>query len=166
MSEQLEVQPTRPVAEHAWLDNLIGEWRTESEMYVVPGGPPSHTTGTEKVVSLGGLWALGQGTGRTPDGGDLVYHFGLGFDVSFREYRGFFVASASSHLWKQTGTLSEDGRTMTLDCVGPHMVKDGETANYRDVIELVDERTRVMSSYGQDDSGEWVRFMRVVYTRV
>ncbi|MBA3726682.1 MAG: DUF1579 family protein [Armatimonadetes bacterium] len=52
----------------------------------------------------------------------------LGYDVSFKEYRGCWFADMSSHLWKQVGKLSDDGKTMTLTCDGPHMTKDGETA--------------------------------------
>lgn len=54
---------------------------------------------------------------------------------------------------------------MTLNCVGPSMVKDGETANYRDVIEIVDDNHRTMTSYGEDDDGKWQKFMTVRYTR-
>jgi hypothetical protein len=46
------------------------------------------------------------------------------------------------------------------------MEKDGETANYRDVVELVDENRRVLTSYGQDDDGEWQLFVKATYTRV
>jgi hypothetical protein len=95
----------------------------------------------------------------------MSYFAALGYDVSFREYRGCRIVEISSHLWKQVGTLSADGKTMTLDCVGPHMEKDGETANYRDVIEIIDENHRTMTSYGEDDNGVWHEFMKSHYTR-
>ncbi|MDX1934908.1 MAG: DUF1579 domain-containing protein [Capsulimonadales bacterium] len=157
---------TKPVAEHEWLNRLVGEWRVESEMLVAPDQPWQKTTGTETVRSLGGLWALGEGRSTTPDGTPMEFRSAFGYDVSFKEYRGCWYASVSSHLWKQTGELSADGRTMTLNCVGPHMTKDGETANYRDVIELVDEDHRTVTSYGQDEKGEWLEFMKAFYTRV
>ncbi len=156
---------TRPVAEHEWLKKLLGEWRTEAVM-TMPDGSTMTSRGSERVVSLGGLWAFTEGDGEVPGGQQMQYKTGLGYDVSFKEYRGFWIADQSSHLWKYVGTLSEDGRTMTLDCEGPHMEKDGETANYRDVIELIDENTRTMTSYAQDDQGEWSAFMKVTYTRV
>ena len=74
--------------------------------------------------------------------------------------------SASSHLWKYVGSLSADGKTMTLSCDGPSMVEDGETVPYRDVIKLVDANTRTLTSYGQDEQGEWQEFMKATYTRV
>jgi hypothetical protein len=157
---------TKPVQQHEWLQNLVGEWRTETEM-TMPDGTTVSGTGSESVRSFGGLWSFGVGKGVMPDGATMEYKVGLGWDVSFKEYRGFMIMSVSSHLWSYTGTLSEDGRVMTLDCVGPDMEKDGETANYRDVIELIDENHRVLTSYGeQKDNGEWTPFMKSRYTRV
>ena len=45
-------------------------------------------------------------TGAMPDGSPMTYYFGLGYDVSFKEYRSFQIMSVSSHLWKYTGKLS------------------------------------------------------------
>lgn len=162
--QEMDMTGTKPLPEHAWLQKVIGNWTTTSEM-TMPDGSKSNSTGTETVVDLGGLWAFGEGTATMPEGGAMLYKFGLGYDVSFKEYRGFWIADMSSHLWKQTGTLSEDGRVMTLDCVGPHMMKDGQTANYRDVHELIDANHRTMTSFGQDDDGNWHEFMTVSFTR-
>lgn len=155
---------TKPTAEHAWLQKLVGTWKTRSEM-TMPDGNSATSEGTETVTSLGGLWAFGEGKCPGPDGGPMEYKSGLGYDVSFKEYRGFWIASVSSHIWKYTGELSADGRKMTLNCVGPSMSKDGETANYRDVIEFQDDDHRTLTSYGQDENGEWQQFMKVYYTR-
>jgi hypothetical protein len=165
-AEQAPEMGTKPVAEHAWLQNMVGEWRTETEMQMGPGQPPVVTEGTESVRSLGGLWALAEGKSKLPDGRAMEYYATLGYDVSFKEYRGCWFASMSSHLWKQTGALSADGKVMTLSCIGPDMVKDGETANYRDVIELIDENHRTMKSYGEEEHGSWQQFMETRYTRI
>jgi hypothetical protein len=157
---------TNPVREHEWLKNLIGEWRTEVEMNM-PDGSTARGTGRESVTSLGGLWAFGDGEGVMPNGSPMQYKVALGYDVSFKEYRGCNIMSVSSHLWKYTGTLSADGKTMTLNCVGPDMEVDGETANYRDVIEIVDDNHRTLTSYGEDKkTGEWQVWMTSRYTRV
>src|SRR5688500_2814225 len=127
---------TKPIREHEWLQKLVGEWRVESEMKM-PSGETMKGQGTESVKSLKGLWAFGEGKGTMPNGDSMAYYTALGYDVSFKEYRGCWFADVSSHLWKYTGELSADGRTMTLSCEGPHMEKDGETAMYRDVIEII-----------------------------
>lgn len=152
---------TKPIAEHAWLQKLVGEWKVVTDM-----GEGRSSEGTESVKNLGGLWAFSEGHGQMPDGSPHDYYAGLGYDVSFKEYRGFFLAGMSSHLWKYVGALSEDGKTMTLDCEGPSFTKDGETAPYRDVIEFQDDDHRTLTSYGQDEKGEWMQFMKASYTRV
>ncbi|HTQ10866.1 MAG TPA: DUF1579 domain-containing protein [Fimbriimonadaceae bacterium] len=158
-----ETMGTRPEHQHEWLRNLIGEWRTESEM-IMPDGSRQTAHGRETIESLGGLWALGKGSVKIADA-QMDYITGLGWDVSFKEYRGFKIMSASSHLWKSTGTLSEDDRTMTLDCVGPNMEIEGETANYRDVIRIVDANHLTLTSSGQDAEGTWHEYMTAHYTR-
>lgn len=163
--QNTEQMGTKPVREHAWLQQLVGEWRTETEMFM-PDGTTARAGGTESVMDLRGLWAYGEGTGQMPDGSAMKYYVALGWDVSFKEYRGFMLMDVSSHLWKYTGELSEDGRVMTLHCTGPHMERDGETAEYRDVIEIVDADHRRLTSFARDDQGEWHQIMRCDYTRV
>lgn len=156
---------TRPIKEHAWLQNLVGEWRIESEMSMEPGGPKMKSAGTASVKSLGGLWAFSENTETMPGGTEMTSYFVLGYDVSFKEYRGCWIGSVSSHLWRYVGSLSADGTTMTLDCEGPSMIKEGETALYRDVIELIDDSHRTLTSYAQDDKGEWQEFSKSHYFR-
>lgn len=169
MSTETQEMPemgTKPIAEHAWLQQLVGEWKVETEMYMGPGQPPMSSAGTESCKSVGGLWAFAEGKGKMPDGSGFDMYWTLGYDVSFKEYRGCWFGSMSSHLWKYVGTLSADGKTMTLDCEGPDMVHDGKTAPYRDVLEIVDANHRTLTSYGKDENGEWQRFMKASFTRV
>ncbi|MBX3114479.1 MAG: DUF1579 domain-containing protein [Fimbriimonadaceae bacterium] len=165
-TEQTEPQPTKPIEQHKWLENLLGEWNVTTSMIMAPGEPEVTCESSETVRSLGGLWSVAENIGEMPGGAKATSYTVLGYDVSFNEYRGCFYGDMSSHLWKYVGTLSADGKIMTLDCEGPSMVVDGETANYRDVIELIDSNNRTMTSYGQDDKGEWQQFMKSHYTRV
>lgn len=166
MAEQDENMATKPLKEHEWLQKLVGTWRTETEMVMGPDKPNEKSTGRETVTNLGGLWAFGEGEGDMPDGSKWHYKNGIGFDVSFKEYRSFWIMSMSSHLWTSVGTLSEDGKKMTLDCVGPNMTKDGETANYRDIMEIIDDNHRTLTSTGEQEDGTWQTFMVASYTRV
>ena len=156
---------TQPTDHHAWLQKLVGEWKVVSEMVMGPDKTET-SEGYEKTVSLGGLWAFGVGKASMSDGSTFDYRSAIGYDVSFNEYRGCWFGSVSSHLWKYVGTLSEDGTKMTLNCVGPNMVKDGETANYRDIIEIISENERTLTSFGEDEEGNWQQFMKAVYTRI
>lgn len=155
---------TKPQKEHEWLQKLVGEWRVETEM-MMPDGSKGQSTGTESVKDLNGLWAYGEGAGKMPNGEEMKYYTGLGYDVTFKEYRGFMLMSVSSHLWKYQGSLSADGRTMTLECEGPNMFGEG-TAMYRDIITIVDDNHRTLTSSGQGEDGQWQEFMSANYTRV
>lgn len=163
-TQDIEMGPTKPVKEHEWLKNFVGTWKTESKM-TMPDGSQATGSGTERVKDLGGLWAFGEGEATMPDGDAMEYKTGLGYDVSFKGYRGFWIANVSSHMWKYEGELSADGKVMTLNCVGPDMMVEGKTANYRDVHTLVDKDHRKMESFGQQEDGSWVQFMTVEYTR-
>jgi len=165
-TEEMMEMGTKPAKEHEWLQNLVGEWRIESEMSMEPGGPKMKSAGTASCKSLGGLWAFSENNETMPNGLPNHSYFALGYDVSFKEYRGCWLGSVSSHLWKYTGTLSTEGKSMTLDCKGPSMVEDNKTALYRDVIDLIDENHRTLTSYGQNNKGEWEEFMKADYFRV
>ncbi len=156
---------TKPIREHEWLQKLVGEWRVETEMSMGPGQPKQTAEGTESIKSLGGLWACGEGKTSMPGGAPMTYYAALGYDLTFKEYRGCWIASVSSHLWQKAGNLSVDGRVLTLDGIGPNMEKDGETSNYRDVFEIIDENHFRMIHSGQGDDGSWQVFMKAHYTR-
>jgi hypothetical protein len=84
----------------------------------------------------------------------MDYRCCIGYDVSYKQYRSYWLASMSSHLWKSVGDLSADEKTMALSGVGPHIKKDDTTANYRDLIEITDEVHRTLTSSGEGDNGE------------
>jgi hypothetical protein len=156
---------TKPIKEHEWLQNLLGEWRIETEMVMEPGEPKVTSSGTSSVKSLGGLWAFSEDHESMPDGEATTSYFSIGYDVTFKEYRACMVMSASSHAWNFTGSLSDDGKIMTLNCEGPSMIDDG-TALYRNVIELIDKDHRSLTSYNQDENGAWQEYMKADYYRV
>lgn len=163
--EAAEPMGTKPIAEHEWLKNLIGEWKTYAEMDMGPDEPKATSEGSETVSTLGGLWAFAHGKAPMPDGHPMEYVSTIGFDVTFKEYRSCWFASASSHLWTMRGQVSEDGRKLTLEGVGPDMATEDGTMKYRDVIEILGDGHRTLTSYGEERDGTWKPFMKVTYRR-
>lgn len=53
-----------PVKEHAWLQQLVGEWESETEVFMEPGKPPMKGKGSEAARMLGGFWLVGEGKGE------------------------------------------------------------------------------------------------------
>lgn len=150
--------------EHAWLQNLVGEWTTETEFD--HGGDAPRGKGREIFTMLGDLWALGDGEITFPDGNSMITRMGVGYDVSDKQYKAFWIANVSSHLWQYDCELSEDGKILTMNCEGPDIMGDAPSAFYRDIIQLVDENHRTHTSTGQDKDGNWVTYMVNYYTRV
>ena len=70
-----------------------------------------------------------------------------------------------NHMWHYEGTLDESGKVLTLLTTGPNMMKPGETANYKEVLELKDKDHKTFSSHMEVD-GQWVKFVTVEGKRV
>ncbi len=49
-----------PQKEHHWLQQLEGNWTTETEAVMEPGKPPMKMNGTESTRSLGGFWTVSE----------------------------------------------------------------------------------------------------------
>ncbi len=77
-----------PQKEHAWLQQLVGEWTYESECSIEPGKPPEKFAGSETVHSLGGLWIVCEGRSEMPGGGMATTLMTLGYDPQNQAVRG------------------------------------------------------------------------------
>jgi len=154
-----------PQKEHRWLQKLMGEWTSECEMTMEPGGEPQKLRGTESVRSLGGLWVLAEGKGEMPGCGEATTVITLGYDPSKERFVGTFIASMMTYLWVYEGTLDADERVLTLSAEGPDWETEGRTRQYHDVIEFVDDNHRTLTSFVRGDDGQWTQFMQVHYRR-
>lgn len=154
-----------PQTEHAWLQQLVGEWESEMTCSMGPDQPPFTTKGTESVRSLGGLWTVGDGTGETPDGNACTTVMTLGFDPAKGRFVGTFVASMMSMIWHYEGALDADGKTLTLETEGPSMSGDGSMSKYRDIVTILSPDHRTLTSKMPGENGEWTEFMTAHYRR-
>ncbi len=148
----------KPQKEHDWLHQLVGEWTSEMDCAMGPDQPRQKSKGRETVRSLGGLWTLGEGEGRT-----LMT---LGFDPAKGRFVGSFIGSMMTHHWLYEGTLDEAANVLTLESSGPNMMSDGAVIPYRDVVTLVSPDHRILASYMPDGKGGWSEFMTAHYRRV
>jgi hypothetical protein len=153
----------KPAQEHQWLLKLVGAWVYESECNMGPDQPAMKTTGTEVVRSLGDLWMVAEGEGGTPDGrwNSLMT---LGYDPQTQTFVGTFVASMMTHLWVYSGSLDGPAKVLTLDTEGPNFT-DGKMTKYQDIIEIVDDNHRTLSSQTLGEDGQWHPFMKGHYRR-
>ena len=155
----------KPQKEHAWLQNLVGEWTSEMECVMGPDQPPIKNKGIESVRSIGGLWTMGEGSGEMPDGNKMTSMMTLGYDPQKQRFVGTFIASMMTHMWVYEGTLDAAGKVLTLDTEGPGMSGDGKMMKYKDIITFVDDNHRMLTSRMLGDDGEWSEFMTAHYRR-
>uniref|UniRef100_UPI002FC75EAF DUF1579 family protein n=1 Tax=Bosea sp. (in: a-proteobacteria) TaxID=1871050 RepID=UPI002FC75EAF len=73
--------PAKPQQEHEWLHKLVGEWTYEGDCMMGPDQPPMKSTGTQSTTSFGGLWIVGDGRGKMPDGSPAQTRITLGYDA-------------------------------------------------------------------------------------
>lgn len=149
-----------PQKEHEWLKQFVGEWVLESEMVVEPGKPPVKCKGTENVRLLGGFWMVSDLRGEfmgTPVHGVMT----LGYDAQKKKYVGTWVCSVSDFMCKYEGTVA--GNVLTLETEA-HDPATGKLVKMRDVCEMKDADTRVMTSSALAD-GKWVPFMTMTARR-
>lgn len=154
---------TEPHAMHRWLQQLIGDWISESNCS--PGQEAEHSLGTERGRALGDLWVILEGTGTMPDGGEAHMRMTLGYDPAQDVFLGTWVGSMMAHMWIYRGTLDADQKVLTLETEGPSFEGDGTTGRYRDVITMVSPNERTLTSFSQQPDGSWKQFMRATYRR-
>lgn len=155
----------KPQKEHEWLQKLVGEWTMESECAGEPGKPTEKYRATEKVRSIGGLWIVGEGQGDMPGGGTANMMITLGFDPNRNRFVGTWLGSMMTHLWIYEGQLDPSGRVLTLNAEGPSFADPTKLAKYQDVIEIVNNDHRTLTSRFLGDDGKWTQFMQAHYRR-
>ena len=146
---------SNPGPEHAWLQQLVGEWT-----YEMVGEP---FKGADVVRSIGPVWIQSESTGVGMDGTPTTALLTLGFDPRKQRYVGTWTGSMMDFLWVYEGTRSGD--VLTLDTVGPNFDVEGTMANYREVITLKTPDEREFESFIQKADGSWNPLMKMVSRR-
>jgi hypothetical protein len=156
----------QPTQQHQWLKQLVGNWTCNANC-TMPDGSTSITTARETVRQIGDLFIVADLTGETP-GSDqtLTSMLTLGFDPDKNKYVGSWIGSPMPQLITYEGTVSEDGKNLTLDCQAPGYDNPAETKKYQDVIVINSPDERELHSQIQNDDGSWTRFMTSTYKRI
>ncbi len=151
-------------AEHAWLQQLVGEWRANARATMLADQAPITFESTERVRSLGGLWVLAEGN-ASMDGGQFQSVMTVGYDPAKQSFVGSWIDTTTPVLWSYRGSLDGARKTLTLEAEGPDFHDPAKRANYRDQIELIDADHKRMVSSVQNPDGSWTEFMRAEYVR-
>ena len=154
-----------PKPQHDWLRRLVGEWTYETDMADQDGAPAEKCVGTERVRALGDIWIVADGEGSTPGGVVGRSQVTIGYDPQSGRFVSTFISSMMTHLWICDGELDADERVLTLSAEGPSCEAEGQTAQYRDVIEIHSDDYRTLTAYCLGQDGQWNRMMVNHYRR-
>lgn len=152
----------KPQKEHAWLEQLAGEWEADIEA-LVPGQEPLKSKGTESVRKIGGFWVLAENKSEF-QGQPFTGLLTLGYDAGKETYVGTWIDSMTGYLWTYEGTVDPAGKVLTLKTKGPSHTP-GELAKFKEVLELKSKDHKVFTSYIEGENGEWTRMMTINYRR-
>jgi hypothetical protein len=154
-----------PSAEHAWLQQLVGDWKVRSHASMGPDKPPIEMESTERARSMGGLWVLGESKWEM-EGASFTSLMTLGYDSAEQHYVGTWVDTMQTHLWVYRGTLDEGRKKLTLEAEGPSWEDPSKLAYYRDTLEIVDANHKRMVSAVRNPDGSFTTYMQAEYVRV
>ncbi|MEX0938231.1 MAG: DUF1579 domain-containing protein [Pirellulales bacterium] len=157
-------QPSKPTEQHKWLQQLVGEWETRGEMSAGPEKDPIVCEGTENIRSIGGLWTISENKSNYM-GVEVTGVMTLGYDAKAEKFVGTWVDSMFNHLWKYEGTLSDDGKKLTLMTEGPSPTEPDQMFKYRESIEIKSPDQKVFTSAIQVEDGQWVTFATITAQR-
>ena len=158
LSAQEPPEMPKPVKEHEWLNQFVGEWESETEGQAGPDGPAMHCKGTMKNRMLGGFWVVSEVT-NVMDGQEMTAVQTIGYDTEKKKYVGTWIDSMFNHMWKYEGWVDESGKKLVLEAEGPNMMAPGQTAKYRDSYEFKSPDHIVVTSEMQGEDGKWTTFM-------
>ena len=153
----------KPVKEHEWLQQIVGEWDAVVEVKMDPAKPPEKSKGTESGRMIGGFWAVIENRGEMM-GAPFTGILTLGFDPDKKKYVGTWVDSMSSYLWRYEGTVDPTGKILTLETEGPSFEAPGKMCKFVESTELKGKDHKVFTSKFEKD-GKWVTAVTIDYTR-
>jgi hypothetical protein len=158
------MQASAATEEHAWLQQLVGDWTSVAEVNMGPGVEPMKCESSEHARALGDLWVIAEAK-SSMGGTEFTSLMTVGYDARKQKFVGSWVDTMLAHMWSYTGTLDEKRTTLTLEAEGPDMTDPTKNALYRDVIEMQGKDKKILTSSMKGPDGNWIEFMRAEGTR-
>jgi hypothetical protein len=145
---------------HIWLQQFVGEWESESEVFMEPGKPPMKFKGTESSRMIGAFWVVAEGKGDMM-GMPFTSLLTLGYDPEKNKYIGSWIDSMDIYLWRYEGTVDPTGKILTLETEGPCPMAPGGLSKFKEVTEFKSKDHRVFTSLRQGEDGKWTTVVTV-----
>jgi hypothetical protein len=154
----------KPTTEHAWLQQTVGNWTSETEATFAPGQPPQKFKGSETISAMGPFWTVNQVQAEMP-GMPFKGAMTTGYDADKKQYVATWIDTMSGRMWTYHGTLDKSQKKLTLETEGVCPQRPGKLTPFKDVIELIDKNHKRYTTSMMGDDGKWVTVMTSVATR-
>ena len=141
--------------EHGWLQQFIGEWESEAECFCDPDGPPMINKGTEKIRALGDFWIVSEIKSDADSSFPFASLMMIGYDQEKGKYVGTWADTMSGFMFKYEGSVSDDGKKLTLETEGFCPMNPGVLTKFREELELKSPDHKFFTSSIQGEDGEW-----------
>jgi hypothetical protein len=161
---QTQRNASKRTTERAWLEQFVGQWDSEAEVFLEPGKAPFTWKGSETTRSIDPHWVIAESVVTFMDQ-PMTGVRTFGYDRLKNKYVGTFVGSFSDHLWVYEGALDASGKVLTLEANGPAPYAPGTLCKWRDVIEFTGEDRRVLTNSLQNADGTWQVVVKAEFRR-
>ena len=155
-------QFTKPQKEHDWLQQMVGQWETDSEYAV--GGETRKDKGTANIRSIGGLWVQAELDGSL-FGQPVKSIYTLGYDPEKQIFVGTWIDSMTTSLSMFEGLVDDSGKILTLETEAPSPFEKDKTTTFRQVIEIKDKNHQTLTAGLLGPEQKWVTVITIEYRR-
>ncbi|MEO6710464.1 MAG: DUF1579 domain-containing protein [Planctomycetota bacterium] len=154
-----EMPEVKPGPEHAALAKDAGTW--DATVTHTMGGTPEVSTATEVRKMVGGLWLIGDFTGKMA-GKPFFGHGVNGYDPDKKKYVGVWVDTMSCTLMLTEGTMDE--ATKTLHSTGKFTM-DGKEMTCTMTTQNKDADNQVFTMSMPGEGGAPMMALKIEYKR-
>ena len=156
--------PAPPLEQHAWLQQLAGDWNVTYEVPTDDGSKPMQMKALASARKVGELWILIEGSANF-DGQAFSSFMTLGYHPVQEAFVGTWVDSMQTQLWIYRGALDPTGKILTIVAEGPSMGDASVMTEYREVIELKSKDQFLLNSSVKGPDGAWMPIVTATYQR-
>jgi hypothetical protein len=161
MSDQATFTMPSPTAEHQLLQQFVGKWRVDCQMFGEPGKPPTNTPATETVEAVGQFWTIGKFE-MSMMGAPFVGRCTLGFEPHTSQFVMTWVDTMTPVLCTARGSKKGDSIVLEGDvfsCMTKSVVK------HRFVHKLNSKDEHIFEMFMTMPGGPEIKLMTNTYKR-
>ncbi len=155
---------------HAEMAKMVGSWKCDSKMWMMPGMPEQASTGSMTYKSIfGGRAIQGDFEGTFMMGEEKVSMQGMeitGYDNWTGKSWSFWTGSECTAPWYATGKHDSAAKTCAMEGTSPNFfAAKGTTAKTRSLLTMIDDNHAKFEMWAAGPDGKEFKNMEMMMTR-